>query len=957
MDENRNDSSTSTSDASTDRPLFVVGVGASAGGLEAIQTLFDHTHDRTGAAFVVVQHLSPDFESMMGELLARHTSMPIHTVTEPVDLAPNEIYLIAPRRNLVIRDGRLIPEDYPRGQVLNLPINVFFRSLAASFGDRALAIVLSGTGSDGAVGVRSVREMGGVVMVQDEASARFDGMPHAAMATGMVDFVLAPQDMPTEIQRYIQFKVGDGPTRTDAATLRDHDRLGQILALVRQETRLDFSQYKVNTILRRVERRIGLTQSVDVDGYVDLLMSSPSEVLTLGQDLLIGVTNFFRDPDAFELLAEDVVPGLVEEAQRVGELRVWVAGCATGEEAYSLAILIHEELERRGGTLPFKVFATDIDRRAIERASRGVYHEGFVIHVNEDRRHAYFDRRGDDYQVIPAIREKVVFAVHDLVKDPPFTRIDLIACRNLLIYFQPILQHRALSRMLFALRQEGILWLGPSESVGELQPEFDTIDARWKILRKRTDARVITPAELHQQMRTTPPRALSPGTASSEWANTPVGGPRTDEIVHAAARHYVPAGVALSESFQIIHIFGAVERYLRFPSGPPDFDVVRLARGDLSIPLATAVRKALKDQSDVVYDDVSFTDDRSEHRLTLRVRYCSDPRTDRPYLLVFFEPPIEASTEAASSGRTPSVDAQAKQRIGDLEQELQHTREDLQATIEELETSNQELYTVNADYQKKLDELIELNSDMDQLLSSTSVAVLFLDRALRVRRFTETVGDLFHGLERDIGRPIQRLTTRFACEDLVQKIERVRSTRAAFEEEVDAENGAVFVMSIRPHGAITEQLRGVVVSFFDVTRLRRTERESARRAQRLEIALASMNAGAAVWEDDGTGLRTVGAFAEILGLDEAAFPDTLPGLEALLSDRVTEDERGNFEARRGRCFRAECPTCTEDGESRVDRWHLKTADDDTVEIELTCRSLSVGNDRTKVLVAHRIVPS
>lgn len=962
--------------------LFVVGIGASAGGLEAIQTLFDNTSDQMGAAFVVVQHLSPDFKSMMAELLSKHTRMPIHTVTEPVALAPNEIYLIPPKRNLVIQDGRLIPEDYPADQVLNLPINVFFRSLAENFGERSVAIVLSGTGSDGAVGVRSVREMGGVVMVQDEASARFDGMPHSAMATGMVDFVLSPQDMPSEISRYIQYKNGDGTVIPDAPAKPDEDKLGQILTLVRQETRIDFSQYKVNTILRRVERRIGLTQSNDVEGYLDLLRSSPSEVRTLGQELLISVTNFFRDPDAFELLAETYVPQLIDHAEESGELRVWVAGCATGEEAYSLAILIYEELERRDLNIPFKVFATDIDRRAIERAASGVYHAGFMSNVDEERMRRHFAQRSDNFQVVPAIREKVIFAVHDLVKDPPFTRIDFISCRNLLIYFQPMLQQRALSRMLFALRPEGVLFLGPSETTGELDHEFQTENARWKILRKRADARVITPGELHQQMRSTPPRVWTPGSSALDWTSTTTGGPRADDVILSAVQQYVPAGVALDDSLQLMHIFGAVERYFRFPSGPPNFDVVRLARGDLSIPLATAVHKAMKDRSDVVYNDVSFHDeDDRETRLTLRVRYCQDSRSERPYLLVFFEPrETEPVQEAETSGTTPSVDLQAKQRIGDLEQELQYTRESLQATIEELETSNEELqssneelmaaneelqstneelnsvneelYTVNAEYQKKIDELIELNADMDQLLTSTSVAVLFLDRELRVRRFTETVTDLFHMLERDIGRPVQHLSTRFECADLQQKIDHVRSTRAGYEEEVTGEDGRVYLMSIRPHGAITERLSGLVVTFFDVTRLRSMQRESSLEAQRMTLALQSIGAGTATWRRDADQVSFAGRFAGVFGAEHA--PESLDGLRTWIESHLAEGERERFRELRGPCFDATCSGCaTADGQ-RTDRWTLLAENGTTRTIELTCRSLQDGDEQWIVLLARSV---
>mgnify|MGYP001027404765 CR=1 FL=1 len=964
-------------------PLFVVGIGASAGGLEAIQTFFDNASDRTGAAFVVVQHLSPDFKSMMGELLSKNTAMPIHTVTEPIEMAPNEIYLIPPKRHLLLKAGRLIPEDYPADQALNLPINVFFRSLAENYGERAVAIVLSGTGSDGAMGVRSVREMGGVVMVQDESSARFEGMPHSAMATGAVDFVLAPQDMPSEIERYIRYE-NDGKVQpTIEPETTDADRLSQILGMVHQESRIDFSQYKVNTIMRRVGRRIGLTQSVDVEGYIDLLRSSPTEVRTLGQELLISVTSFFRDPDAFDILASDHIPELVRSAAAGGELRLWVAGCATGEEAYSLAILVHEEIERQGVNLPFKVFATDIDRRAIERAATGVYHTGFMSNVSEDRLRAYFTQRSDNYQVTPTIREKVIFAVHDLVKDPPFTRIDLIACRNLLIYFQPVLQHRALSRMLFALRPEGTLFLGPSETTGELSREFHVSNSRWKLLRKRSDARVITPGELHQETRTQSTRGWSPGAGNTEWTVNTAYGPHERDVVENAVRQYVPAGVALSRDLKLIHIFGAIERYFRFPSGAPNFDVVRLARGELSVPLATAVHRALKDQCDVVYDDVHFTDVDGERHLTLRVTYCQESRSEQPYLMAFFEPrDVAIVQEKDTSGSTPTDDLKAKQRIDDLEQELQYTGESLQTTIEELETSNEELqssneglmganeelqstneelnsvneelYTVNAEYQKKIDELIELNADMDQLLTSSSVAVLFLDRDLRVRRFTESARELFHILEPDVGRPIAHLSPRFEIADLQPKIEHVRSTREIYEEEVTSEDGRTHLLSIRPHSAITERLAGIVLTFYEITRIRQAQNASKAETHRLEAALEAMGAGAMSWRRGETSIRTSGKIAETLGLDPGDAPTDLEALVEHLRTHLDEGQDTDFDATRLLCFRSKCSRCSEQGEAFVDRWRLKDGRGSSFLVQFSCSSLSHEDELDVVMVLQRI---
>ncbi|MCA9977643.1 MAG: hypothetical protein KC413_17910, partial [Anaerolineales bacterium] len=463
-----------------EKPAFIVGIGASAGGLEALEKFFTSVEPRTQLAFVVVQHLSPDYKSLMVELLSKHTTLPVYETTDGMIVEPNAVYLIPRKKTMTIFHGRLLLADRKPEEGLHLPIDIFLKSLAEDQGEKAIAIILSGTGSDGTRGIRAVKEAGGMVMAQDEQSARFDGMPRSAIATQLVDYVLSPEQMPQELMKFVQhpYLVGDARVKPP---LTDDDNLNKIFALLRSFSGVDFSFYKQNTMGRRIERRMSINQIDRLSDYLNYLYRSQAEVNTLYKEMLIGVTRFFRDPEAFEELRTAVIPAILANKDAQDQVRVWVVGCSTGEEAYSLAILFREAMEAANKNLDIKIFATDIDKEAIDFASRGIYSESVAADVSHDQLRRYFIKKSDSYEIMRHVREMVIFARQNLIKDPPFSKIDLISCRNVLIYFQVILQKRVLAIFQFALQHDGFLFLGTSETVGSDQEAFFPFHNKWRI--------------------------------------------------------------------------------------------------------------------------------------------------------------------------------------------------------------------------------------------------------------------------------------------------------------------------------------------------------------------------------------------------------------------------------------------------------------------------------------------
>ena len=615
--------------------LHIAGIGASAGGLEAIESLFKAMPNDTGIAFVLVQHLSPDFKSHMDQLLARHTDMAIYRVEDGMVVEPNSIYLIPPKKEMIIANGKLLLTDKDPSRGLAMPIDQFMRSLAADCGRRAIGIILSGTGSDGSRGAQSINEAGGLVLCQSEETARFDGMPLNAQETGCVHMILAPEAMPIVLNRY----VGEGLTpkklAEEEANVSEESGIDQIFRLLRVQYGIDFSHYKWNTVSRRLERRLTMQQSHDLGDYIERLNDDPQELTALYKDLLIGVTRFFRDRDAFEKLSSEILPELVARASATEPLRIWVAACATGEEAYSLAILLSEALEKANKPINFTLFATDVHRDSLEFASRGIYSEDALVDVSEERKKYFFRQTREGYQVIQSLRQQIVFAPHNLINDAPFTRLDLVTCRNFLIYLKPLAQKKVLSLFHFSLRMGGVLFLGPSEHPAELSDEFECLNTTWKIYRKRRDIRL--PAELRLPLPSSS-NLINPVTAGGK---TLVDTGRNDNELLATYDRlleiHMPPSFLLDEKFQLLHSFGGAERYLKVRGGRASTYVLDMVGDDLKTALAGALQHALKDRSEVRYGGIVFQSDNKQETLRLVVQPLYEPRTNVTQLLVKLE--------------------------------------------------------------------------------------------------------------------------------------------------------------------------------------------------------------------------------------------------------------------------------------------------------------------------------
>ena len=832
-------------------PSHYVGIGASAGGLEAIEEFFKNMSPNSGLAFIVVQHLSPDYKSLMGELLAKHTEMPIYRAEDGMKVETNSIYLIPPKNNLTIFHGKLLlsEQDYTRG--VNLPIDIFLKSLADDQGQKSIAIILSGTGSDGTRGVRAIKESGGMVMVQKEDSAKFDGMPRSAIATGLADFILDPWEMPDQLQSFIKHPYAVKSEISDSL-LSDDDGLTRIFALLRDKHKIDFTFYKPSTVVRRIERRMTVNQIHELRDYVKYMESYTREVTSLYRELLIGVTSFFRDPEAYQLLAENWIPRMLEET-RENQIRLWVPACSTGEEAYSLAILCKEAMSKIDRALDVKIFATDIDNEAIQRAGAGIYPESITADLSPKLLTKYFFKHDDSsFHISRTIREMVVFANQNIIKDPPFTNISLVSCRNLLIYLQPVLQKKVLELINFSLVPDGVLFLGTSETIGDLTDYFEPVDHRWKIYiskgrQKRTPGRtsIDTSFDSGRSKRLTP-IGRPPAMRMHEEERI------LDRVLQSLADQFFTCAFVVNDQGELVHVVGNAEGFLRVPSGKLQNDISRIAVKDLSIPLLTGVQRVLKAREDIVYSNIRIK--RNDAAVTVRMRLTplQEKRSQESLVLILIEEVKEDRKEKdPTTSATYDIGVEAEQRIGDLEHELQFTKENLQATIEELETSNEELqatneellasneelqstneelqsvneelYTVNAEHQKKIMELTEANNDVNNLLSSSNVAKLFLDENYDIRIFTSRATSIFKVLQSDIGRPFTHISHNLKEPDLFEDIKKVNNTSQTIKKEVQTEQGDWYLMRILPYYVAPEVTSGVVMTFTDVNDLKQAQ--------------------------------------------------------------------------------------------------------------------------------------
>lgn len=836
-------------------PFPIVGIGASAGGLEAFERFFTHTPPDTGMAFVLVQHLDPKHKSILSELVRRYTKMTVREVEDGMAVEPSTVYVIPPNRNMALLHGSLHLLEPSQIPGVRTPIDFFFRSLAEDRKEKAICIVLSGTGTEGSMGLRAVKGDGGMVMVQDPASAKYDGMPRSAIATGLVDYVLSPEKMADQLIRYVRHSLDDVSAGTTDAANKDSGLLQKIFILVRSQTGHDFSYYKQNTILRRIERRMAVNQITRLSDYVRYMQDDPREAVTLFKDLLIGVTNFFRDKEAFEALRDKAIPKLFGNRSPDNPVRIWAPGCATGEEAYSIAMLCQDFIRATGRNLPVQIFATDIDSDAIEAARLGLYPDSIAVDVPPQYLERFFTREDSSFRINKEIRDRVVFALQNVITDPPFSKIDLISCRNLLIYLGPELQKKVLPLFHYSLKEEGLLFLGSSETIGELSDYFSVIDRKWKLFkRKDTDLAQTQVLDLHSPTATD--RKVD---AQMLRHGVPMRGTNYREVAEKIIlESYGPTGVIINEKSEVLYIHGRAGKYLEPPSGELTVNILAMAREGLRLELATSMRKALAQKTEVRTEHVRVKTNGEYQLINLVVKPISQPAFLEGSLMVIFEevPSDEHSdTKASSQG---VIDDEPDPRSQQLEQELRSTKEYLQTTIEELETANEELSstneelqssneelqstneeletskeelqsineeltTVNSELQQKIEELSKVSSDLNNLLGSTEIGTIFLDTSLNIRRFTPAATQFFSLLQTDIGRPVGHLASNMHYDRLGEDAKEVLKGQVPREMEVETKKGHWFNMRILPYRTIENVIDGVVITFVEITQRREME--------------------------------------------------------------------------------------------------------------------------------------
>jgi two-component system, chemotaxis family, CheB/CheR fusion protein len=889
-----------SNDASGDEPITVVGIGASAGGLGAIREFLRTMPDDTGLAFVVVMHLAPDHESHLADLLQAHSRMPIQQVSETVPMERNHVYVIPPNRNLSAIDSHLRLSELQQRTDRRHSIDHFFRTLAEVHDGRSIGIVLSGTGSDGTVGLSMIRAHGGLTIAQDPAEAEYDGMPRSAIRADSVDLVLPLAEMVdrlAELARAAQAEVPALSERPDAD--RTRSAMSEILGVVHERCGHDLSGYKESTILRRMQRRSQLHRMTDLRSYADFVRNSPDEAEVLFNDLLIPVTNFFRDPDVFEELQRRIVPQLFSGKGADDRVRVWSVGCSTGEEPYSLAMLLLEHAETLAERPQLQIFASDLHDASLERARHGVYPSIIESDVAPARLRRFFTRDGDDYVVNRDLREMVVFARHDLLSDPPFSHTDLISCRNLLIYLNRDVQRDAIALFHYALEPGGVLFLGSSETL-DRSDLFTVIDKKSGLFERRD----VTLTE--------PPRAaFRSSSVRARTASRPAPAPPEvgyERLHRSLLERYGPPSMLLDGSNRVVQFSTRVGQYLSHPGGPPTNDAFQLVDDRLRLEMRAAVYAARNDRAVVQGRGVTLMAEGKMRTVVVR----AVPVDDDDVVLVMFEevPPVVSVEEVGFVEPSSAVGEQLEEANRRLEtvieqyevsqeemrasnEELQSTNEELRSTLEELETSkeelqstNEELATLNQENRHKVEELAMLSSDLQNLLTATDIATLFLDRQLRIVRFTPPITQIFNIVHDDRGRPLTDFTNRLGGHQLVADAQMVLDRLTPIEYEVLSDDGRWLLTRILPYRTSDDRIEGVVITFVDITR--RWEAESSLRSSErgLRMALDAAEMGTWWWDEASGASGGDDRAYEIL----VASPDD-GGFADVLAQRLDENDR------------------------------------------------------------------
>lgn len=834
----------------------IVGVGASAGGLEAFEAFFHHVPADCGMAFVLVPHLDPDHVSILTEILQRATAMPVVEAADQMPVRPGQVHIIPPNRDMAIFHGllQLSVPDVPRGQ--RLPIDAFLRSLAEDQGERAMGIILSGTGSDGTLGLGAILDAGGLTLVQEPATANYDGMPSSALRAGHASHVLPVEDMYPAMLAGVRH--APLAVRRAEETLFSAGSMNRVLMILRTATGHDFSLYKKSTITRRIERRMIQHDLKDLDVYARYLKENPAEVQTLFKELLINVTSFFRDPEAFAVLRQDILPALFADKPEDYVFRVWVAGCASGEEAYSIAMLLREFMDETRQELKVQIYATDLDEDAIAQARAGAYPAAGLAELSPERLRRFFVQDGGNFRVRKDIREMVVFAVQNVIKDPPFTRLDLLSCRNLMIYLEPELQNRLIPVFHYALKPDGVLFLSPSESIGSHTELFVAASRKWKFYRSIHSAnaiRSVLSGGLSWNAGSSPaPEKIMQKPPETNFANL------TRE---ALIDSYAPASVVINGAGNILYVHGETGKYLRPAPGQASLNLMDMAREGLQLDLRNALLAASQGTATLGREATVKTES-DVLTVSLSVRPLVDPAGAQDLCLVSFVdlpqvPVVKRRRGSAASKGSAQVEElerdlvytrknlqatiEEQQRFNEevksANEELQSTNEELQSTNEELETSkeelqsvNEELITVNAELQAKIEQLAGMQNDMKNLLDNVSIGTIFLDRHLAIRRFTREASQVYRLVPTDVGRPLADIKSDLADDELIELAHGVLESLIPREREVRVVGGARYLARIQPYRTLDNVIEGVVLTFTDISRLLVAE-ASERKARQL----------------------------------------------------------------------------------------------------------------------------
>ncbi len=837
--------------AVTDSGKFpIVGIGASAGGLEALEQFLSNVPEHSGMAYVVIQHLDPTYKGMLPELLQRTTPMQVLQVKDRMAVKPNCVYVIPPNKSMSILKGvlHLFEPMESRGQ--RLPIDFFLRSLADDRNVQSIGVILSGMGSDGSIGLRAVKEKNGIVMVQEPSTAKYDSMPRNAIDSVLADIVAPANLLPSKL---IQFLEHIPVVRSGLETeVKDQSSLEKIIILLRTHTGNDFSLYKKNTVYRRIERRMSVHKIDRIFSYVHFLQENPKEANILFKELMIGVTNFFRDPGVWEKLKTTVFPDYIRKLPEGSILRAWVPGCSTGEEAYSLAIVLREAIEKfcHQGRITIQVFASDLDNDAVGIARKGIFPSNIAADVSADRLNRFFSATDDGYRVSTEIREMVVFAHHNIIMHPPFTKIDILSCRNLLIYLDPVLQRKLLAMFYYSINPEGIMVLGSAETLGTQSHLFTSVDSKLKIYKRSLTSLVPDlfdfPSSFSRNKSVIPETAVPAKSVMNIQT-------LADQLL---LKHFSPAGVLVNENGDIIYISGRTGKYLEPAVGKANLNIFAMLREGLREEFPTAFRKAIMKKEAVVLNNIRVGTNGDSHTINANIQWIDKPEALFGTVMIIFTdvPEIEiARLEPVKGKRLLS-----SVRQSEMEKELQDTREEMQSTLEEMQTSqeelkssneelqstneelqstneelttskeemqslNEELQTVNAELQSKVDDFSRVNNDMKNLLNSTDIATLFLDKELNIRRFTNQATKIFKLIKSDIGRPFTDQVSDLIYPELASDAIEVLRNLVFIQKQIPTRNGRWFFIRIMPYRTLDDRIEGLVITFVNISDLKQTE--------------------------------------------------------------------------------------------------------------------------------------